>query len=401
MKVQFKELVLQRSTCLLICALTVKTGRTQYLWKLIYSTKIPTKNVYKDTNKFSLYYLIIHKKCFILPSNTLLCLKIDYQHIFSITNETQFNKLALEIFEFQYHNNKVYNAWAKALKINVSTIHHYSQIPFLPIEFFKNHYVICGEKTEEEIVFTSSATTSATPSKHLVSDILIYETSFKKCFELQFGNVSNYCFLALLPNYLSRQGSSLVYMCNQLINDSKHAMSGFFLDDIAELKRRIEVLKLQKQKTILIGVTYALIDLCSEITLNDNFRVIETGGMKGTRKEILKEELHELLKDGFEINSISSEYGMTELLSQAYSKQHQEFECPPWMKILIREIDDPLKLRKESRVGGINVIDLANINSCSFIATKDLGVITSNGNLKLMGRYDNSDVRGCNLMFTG
>lgn len=320
--------------------------------------------------------------------------------IFNIASEKEFLELSLSIFNYQAAQNPIYRQWIELLKIDPVNVTKLEQIPFLPIEFFKKHKVASSPITQNTIKFTSSSTTSQIPSKHFVNDISVYEKSFLKGFELFYGKPSDYCILALLPNYLQRKGSSLVYMCDKLIKDSKHTFSGFFLDEIEKLISIIEELKKTKQKVILIGVSYALMDLCDKgIHLNDNFIVMETGGMKGTRKELLKPELHTYLKNGFKINNIHSEYGMTELLSQAYSLGNEEFVSPPWMKFLIREVDDPLKIRTDHKTGGINLIDLANVNSCSFIATKDLGKINENRKLELMGRYDNSDVRGCNLMF--
>ena len=319
--------------------------------------------------------------------------------IFNISSEKEFIDLALKIFNFQLLNNTVYCNWVKMLKVNPDKVLTLEQIPFLPIEFFKTKKIISSPLSSETVEFTSSATTSQTPATHYVNDVLLYQRSFSNCFNLFYGLPADYCILALLPNYLQRNGSSLVYMCNQLINESTHPFSGFFLDNTDDLIFRINELKQTNQKVILIGVSYALIDLCEQgVKLNENFIVMETGGMKGTRKEMLKSELHDFLKHGFAVNSIHSEYGMTELLSQAYSNGDGEFESPPWMKFLIREIDDPLKIKTDGRTGGINVIDLANINSCSFIATKDLGKLNNNNKLELMGRYDYSDVRGCNLM---
>lgn len=320
--------------------------------------------------------------------------------IFNIASENEFLELSLSIFNYQAIQNPVYNQWIRLLNIDPAKVTCLEQIPFLPIEFFKKHEIITSPVDVNTIKFTSSSTTSQTPSTHFVNDIAVYEKSFLKGFELFYGKPSDYCILALLPNYLQRKGSSLVYMCDRLIKDSKNPLSGFFLDEIDKLIGIIEELKKTKQKVILIGVSYALMDLCDkEIHLNKNFIVMETGGMKGTRKELLKPQLHDYLKRGFKINNIHSEYGMTELLSQAYSLGDEEFVSPPWMKFLIREVDDPLKIRSDHKTGGINVIDLANVNSCSFIATKDLGKINNNNKLELMGRYDNSDVRGCNLMF--
>lgn len=325
--------------------------------------------------------------------------EVRVDDIFKITNDQEFNNLALSVFKFQYLNNEVYKAFVDSLGVVPENIHHYSQVPFLPIEFFKSRDVICNGKGKDFIVFTSSSTTSQTPSRHLVSDIALYEKSFIKGFEKVYGKPFDYAILALLPNYLEREGSSLVYMFDKLIKLSNQQESGFFLDDYDKLIRVLNKLKTEGKKTLLIGVTYALLDLAAkELKLNDNFIVMETGGMKGRRAELLKEELHLLLKQKLEVAAIHSEYGMTELLSQAYSKGEGIFECPPWMKILIRDIDDPLSYVGENKTGGINVIDLANLNSCSFIATQDLGRLKGNGRFELMGRFDNSDIRGCNLM---
>lgn len=319
--------------------------------------------------------------------------------IFHITSQPAFLEQSLEIFRFQYQNNATYKHWVDLLKTDISKVKELHQIPFLPIEFFKRFEIVSSPISEKTIRFTSSATTSQTPSTHYVNFIELYEESFLKGFELFYGKPEDYCILALLPNYLQRGGSSLVYMCKDLIERSQHSSSGFFLDNLEDLIVKINHLKNTSQKVILIGVSYALMDLCEmEVELSDNFIVMETGGMKGTRKEMIKTELHDYLKKGFKINSIHSEYGMTELLSQAYSRDQGLFEAPPWMHFLTREVDDPLKIRTDHKTGGINVIDLANRYSCSFIATKDLGKINPDNTLELMGRYDHSDVRGCNLM---
>ncbi|MBN8693826.1 MAG: acyl transferase [Bacteroidetes bacterium] len=321
-----------------------------------------------------------------------------FNRVFDIQTEEEFNNLCLEVFKFQYQNCEVYRRFSDSLGIQIETIKHFSQIPFLPVEFFKTHEILSVPKSNETIVFTSSTTTSQSPSKHYVNDITVYEKSFLKGFELFYGKPKDYCILALLPGYLERSGSSLVYMFDRLIKLSADINSGFFLHNYDELIEVIKSLKINGKKTILIGVTYALLDLSERgIKLSDNFIVMETGGMKGKRQEMIKEELHAFLKQKLGINTIHSEYGMTELLSQAYSKGDGIFECPPWMRILIRDAEDPLSLVGENKTGGINVIDLANWQSCSFIATKDLGRLSGN-KFEVMGRFDNSDVRGCNLM---
>ncbi len=317
----------------------------------------------------------------------------------SSKNESEFNLLSLEVFFHQLEHNQIYRSYVLSLKVNIKNIEHYSQIPFLPIDFFKTQQVICDQINDQTVCFLSSGTTGQITSKHYVNDIEVYEESFTKGFELFYGQPSDYCILALLPNYLERTGSSLVYMFDKLIQSSNHPQSGFYLNNFNELKATIKLLKQAKQKTILLGVTYALLDLAEmDIELTDDFIVMETGGMKGRRKELLKEELHQTLKQAFKINSIHSEYGMTELLSQAYSKQNGVFECSPWMKVLIRDINDPFFYVKQQKSGGVNVIDLANINSCSFIETKDLGKLNQDSHFEILGRFDNSDIRGCNLM---
>jgi hypothetical protein len=324
---------------------------------------------------------------------------IETNQLFSISSDEDFTAMALQVFQYQYKNNIIYNNYVKALGLDITGITRREHIPFLPIEFFKTREIISGEKNESTVIFTSSSTTSQTPSKHFVTDIGLYEKSFLEGFKRFYTEPTELVILALLPNYLQRTGSSLVYMFDKLIQLSKNKRSGSFLNDYDELKTRIEELRSKKQRTLLLGVSYALLDLAEmNVKLGDNFIVMETGGMKGKRKELLKEELHSILTGKFEVKTIHSEYGMTELLSQAYSKGNGIFECPPWMKVMVRDIDDPLTMAKPDSTGGINVIDLANINSCSFIATQDLGRVRENGSFELMGRFDASDVRGCNLM---
>ncbi len=315
------------------------------------------------------------------------------------SSEQDFNVAALDVFNYQVQYNLIYNAYVFGLKINPEAVTHYTQIPFLPIEFFKSKEVICGGIQDKAVCFSSSGTTGQITSKHCVNDISIYETSFNNGFELFYGNPSDYCILALLPNYLERAGSSLVYMFDKLIQESHHSQSGFYLNNLQDLKKTIEELKQTKQKTILLGVTYALLDLAElGVELTNDFIVMETGGMKGRRKELLKEELHQILKQLLKVDVIHSEYGMTELLSQAYSKQDGVFQCSPWMKVLIRDMNDPFTYVKERKSGGVNVIDLANLNSCAFIETKDLGRLNQDSHFEILGRFDNSDLRGCNLM---
>ncbi|MFK5878284.1 MAG: acyl transferase [Flavobacteriaceae bacterium] len=317
--------------------------------------------------------------------------------IFNNTSKKQFEQSAIEIFRFQAEHCKVYQDFIRFLKVDVTTVSNIKRIPFLPIQFFKSHKVI-SSKSEIQQTFLSSGTTG-TQSHHFVTELSLYEESYKKGFSYFYENIEDYTVLALLPNYLEREGSSLIYMVNDLIKKSKNSKSGFFLDDTTRLSKILQNQLNSDKKILLLGVSYALLDLIEAQQFNlKNSIVMETGGMKGRRKEMIREELHAILKKGFGINEIHSEYGMTELLSQAYSKGNGIFECPPWMDILIRDTEDPLTLLPNGKAGGMNVIDLANINSCSFIATQDLGKKHDNGTFEILGRFDNSDIRGCNLL---
>ncbi len=323
---------------------------------------------------------------------------IDTSDIFSISGKKDFEKITMKVFRYQYENNLVYQEFCNFLKRNPSNVKSVIDIPFLPIQFFKSHEVLSSKESIQQ-TFTSSGTTGIQTSKHHVTDILLYETSYRKGFSEFYGNIENYCVLALLPSYLEREGSSLIYMVEDLIESSNHPDSGFYLHNYNDLIQKLEELDNSGQNVILIGVTYALLDLVEQHQFNlKNTIVMETGGMKGKRKEMIREELHEILCNGFSVPTIHSEYGMTELLSQAYSLGNGFFECPPWMQILIRDPEDALTILPENKNGGINVIDLANINSCSFIATQDLGKKYPNHSFEVLGRFDNSDIRGCNLM---
>ncbi len=324
-------------------------------------------------------------------------MKPSIASIFSIKNQTDFDTVTLDVFRYQYEHCVVYKTYCDALNVNPDAVKTIENIPFLPITFFKQKKIIARDKISE-VTFTSSGTTGSITSKHYVTDLSIYASSFKKGFEHYYGDVQDFAILALLPSYLERDGSSLVYMVDQLIKDSKNVESGFYLNDLDGLSQKLDKLEASGKKTLLIGVSYALLDLIEKRTFQlKNTIVMETGGMKGRRKELIKPALHALLEAGFGTPHIHSEYGMTELLSQAYSKQDGVFSCPPWMKILTRETEDPLSLIQQ-KTGGINVIDLANLYSCSFIATQDLGIVAADGTFKIMGRFDDSDVRGCNLM---
>tara|TARA_R100001369_G_scaffold92902_1_gene141302 strand:+ start:147419 stop:148396 length:978 start_codon:yes stop_codon:yes gene_type:complete len=320
------------------------------------------------------------------------------ENIFSISSENEFIKISLEVFRFQYKNNSVYKQFCDLLKTDANQVDSLEKIPFLPIEFFKKHPILSSEEKIQK-TFTSSGTTGQNTSKHHVVDLSLYEKSFNKTFHYFYGNIQDYVVLALLPAYLERDGSSLVYMAQHLIEASKHAESGFYLNNLLELKERLIALDGKGQKVLLIGVSFALLDLVEDHNFHlQNTIVMETGGMKGRRKEMIREELHKILATGFGVSNIHSEYGMTELLSQAYSIGKGIFKCPSWMRILIRDPEDALSYLTNNSTGGINIIDLANIYSCSFIATQDLGKISSAKSIEIMGRFDNSDIRGCNLM---
>lgn len=323
---------------------------------------------------------------------------MDYTSIFDINSETAFTEKALELFKFQFEENPVYRSFCDLLYIHPSDVQKLEDIPFLPIEFFKTHNVVSSKK-EIQQTFTSSGTTGNVVSQHHVADLNIYKTSFQKGFSHFYGNIKDYTILALLPSYLEREGSSLIYMVEDMIQESKHPKSGFYLNDLDALKQTLLELETSGQKTLLIGVSYALLDLVEFHQFDLKHTIImETGGMKGRRKELIKSELHAILKKGFGVDKIHSEYGMTELLSQAYSKGDGLFSSPPWMKVLIRDPEDALTILGEKKSGGLNIIDLANINSCAFIATQDLGKIHENGTFEVLGRFDQSDIRGCNLM---
>ncbi len=318
--------------------------------------------------------------------------------VFNIQSEEDFKEVALDVFKHQFANNRVYRSFCDLLYIHPSDVTRIEEIPFLPIQFFKSKEVLSSKDPIQE-TFSSSGTTGSTTSKHFVTDLSWYEKSYLCGFEHFYGDISDYVVLALLPNYLERKGSSLIYMVDDLIKRSGHPESGFYLNNLSELATTLIDLEGKGKKTLLIGVSFALLDLIEEYQFSlKNTIVMETGGMKGRRKELIRAELHELLKKGFGVSEIHSEYGMTELLSQGYSNGNGIFDCPPWMKLLTRDTEDALSILPNGKSGGINVIDLANYNSCSFIATQDLGKVYHNGSFEIIGRFDNSDIRGCNLM---
>ena len=320
--------------------------------------------------------------------------------IFDI-EKTNFEEKALAVFRFQALHLPIYKQYIALLKIDISSIHSIHQIPFLPISFFKSTKIYISKNEENHIpslVFNSSGTTGQIPSKHFVTDPTIYETSFLKTFQSFFGDVRQYCILGLLPSYIERGNSSLVYMVNQLIKKSEHSSSNFYLDNQETLYQVILKLEEQKQPTLLFGVTYALIDFAEKYPMSLNYvKIIETGGMKGRREELTRKEVHALLKNAFSIPHIFSEYGMTELLSQAYSLQNGIYEAPNWLRVLVRELSDPLTIKSIGK-GAINIIDLANLYSCSFIATDDYGEVFENHSFEINGRIEQSEIRGCSLL---
>ena len=306
--------------------------------------------------------------------------------------------MALKVFRHQYDHNLVYRQFCDFVKKDKQTVKSLKQIPFLPIQFFKSHDVV-STIDEPQAIFTSSGTTGSITSRHLVTDVSLYEQSYRQAFSQFYGNIEDYTVLALLPSYLERQGSSLIHMVDDLIQLSNNSNSGFYLNDYDALVSKLLEQERDNKNVLMIGVTFALLDLIEKQNFKlENTIIMETGGMKGRRKEMIREELHEILTKGFGVKSIHSEYGMTELLSQAYSLGNGIFECPSWMQIHIRDTEDALTYISNGKTGGINVIDLANINSCSFIATQDLGKKYDNGSFEVLGRFDNSDIRGCNLM---
>ena len=320
--------------------------------------------------------------------------------IFNIDNEEKFKYIALKAFHFQYKRNRIYRQWVDGLGIDYKSVNEIEKIPFLPIQFFKSHTIVscCGDI---DITFKSSGTTESIPSRHFVRDVSLYEKSFREGFRQTFGEANRYHILALLPSYLERSGSSLVYMMEQLIKDSESEHSGFYLHDFKKLHEKLLLLQTKRKPTMLWGVSYALLDFCEQYPMAmPRLKIVETGGMKGKRREMIREELHDELCKGFGVKKIGSEYGMTELLSQAYSLQKGLFKTPPWMKVMIRDVYDPFSYCPINRNGGINIIDFANIHSCCFIATDDVGIMRKNGLFEVLGRLDNSDVRGCNLLYS-
>ena len=318
--------------------------------------------------------------------------------IFDLETPDEFEKLALELFQYQYQHNEIYRQYVDLIKRDVNTVKRLVDIPHLPIHFFKSQEVKTGE-FEPEITFSSSGTSGQQQSFHHVKETKLYEQSFSNAFKRFYEKAENYCVLALLPSYLERKGSSLIYMADQLINLSADKDSGFYLNEYRQLSELLKCKSNEGIPCLLLGVTYALLDLAEQFPQPlQHLTIMETGGMKGRRKEMIRWEVHGILKEAFKQENIHSEYGMTELLSQAYSKADGRFICPPWMRVTIREVNDPFRQARVGKTGGINVVDLANVDSCAFIETQDLGRLHENDSFEVMGRFDNSDIRGCNLM---
>lgn len=321
------------------------------------------------------------------------------KHIFSIENEHEFNGLCMEVFQLQAEQNAVYAEYLSLVNADPYAIHKPEQIPFLPIELFKTHRVITGTGSPA-VVFESSGTTDQQPSKHFVISTELYQESLVENFRRTYGDPAQLCILALLPSYLERKNASLVYMMDHLVKLSGHPDSGFYLDDLEGLAQILKRRNEDGHPTLLLGVSFALLELAEKhpVSLNDNVTLMETGGMKGRRKEMIREELHAVLGNAFGKKTIHSEYGMTELLSQAYSAGKGIFTPPPWMKVLTRDLYDPKNLLPPGRSGGINIIDLANKWSCSFLAAADVGRTYQDGSFQITGRFDQAEIRGCNLM---
>lgn len=320
------------------------------------------------------------------------------QNIFNIQHADHFNSVCLDVFNFQYENNIIYKRYINELNIDISKINSYHKIPFLPIQFFKSQIVISG-KFRPEITFKSSGTTGISRSSHHIKSINLYKKNCVDIFNKFYGNPKDYVFLGLLPSYSERNDSSLIYMVNTFMNLSKNKDNGFYLTDFKKLFYKLQDLEKKGKKTVLFGVSFALIDFLEQFSLDLKYTtIIETGGMKGRKKEITREELHDIIKKSTNSETVHSEYGMTELLSQAYSVNGKTYKTVDRMKILVRDTNDPFSYLGKGKTGGINVIDLVNLYSCSFIETQDLGKLISDDEFQVSGRFDQSDIRGCNLM---
>ena len=315
------------------------------------------------------------------------------ERIFSITTQEQFQSVAMDVFHFQAEHCAVYAQYLRLIGVEPASVTRIEDIPMLPIELFKSHDIYSAA-TPPQVVFTSSATTGMSVSRHMVADLAIYERDFTQSFRLFYGDIEQWSVYGLLPNYLERTGSSLVYMVDRLIR--KAGGGGFYLHDYEKLIADMEA---DNRPKILIGVTYALLDLAEQYAPKlNNTVVMETGGMKGRRKEMSKEELHTVLCSAFGVERIHSEYGMAELMSQGYSTGEGLFASPPWMRVLVRDINDPFTHLEAGRRGAIDIIDLGNLYSCSFIATQDVGVAYADNSFRIEGRVTDADIRGCNLL---
>lgn len=319
---------------------------------------------------------------------------------YNIKSDFEFEKVCFKLLKKHYKLNTVYRSYCDLINRPPESINSINEIPFLPISFFKIHEIKTFSE-KPKVIFQSSGTTNKNPSKLFLKNTINYKKSFFKSFEMFYGDVSNWTILALLPGYSIKNDSSLIFMVTELIKKTKSELSGFFLEDYRKLRETLISLESKKQKTILIGVSFALLDFIKTNKLKLEYTtIVETGGMKGNRKELVRKELHEKLCAGFGVEIIHSEYGMTELLSQAYSKKSGKFKCPPWMRVFTREIEDPLTACPPNKIGSLNIIDLANTDSCPFIATEDIGKVDSNGSFEVLGRLDQAEVRGCNLLVT-
>ncbi len=320
------------------------------------------------------------------------------QMLAHLQSERDFNTTALAVFYFQYKHNSIYRQWVDFLKCKPADIKSYTDIPFLPISLFKSHK-IKSFQGDGELVFSSSGTTGMIPSKHYVKELALYREAYNRSFEYFYGPISEFTVLALLPSYLEREGSSLILMAEDFIARSNYSESGFYLYNYQELYQQLISLRQKGRKVLLLGVSFALLEFAELFKIYfPDLIVMETGGMKGKRKELLRSELHSILKKSFGVEYVHSEYGMTELMSQAYSKGEGLFYAPPWQRVLIRDTNDPLSLLQGQKSGGINCIDLYNLYSCAFIATQDLGRRNKNGSFEILGRFDSAEVRGCNLL---
>jgi phenylacetate-coenzyme A ligase PaaK-like adenylate-forming protein len=323
------------------------------------------------------------------------------KQIFNVGNEEQFNVLAMELFCYQAENVTVYGEFLRLIKCDHRKLNHYLEIPFLPVALFREH-IITDQPSPPQLYFSSSGTTGQSRSRHYIADPTLYEECFQNAFRLFYGNPNQYVILGLLPSYIGQGGSSLIYMCEKLIKDSGHPESGFYLYNYDELYQLLNRLKDEGKKIFLLGVTFALLDFFGQYKIDLRGSVImETGGMKGRGREMIREEVHQIITSATGVDAVHSEYGMTELMSQAYSKGNGQFRCPPWMKVLIRDQHDPFFSLPEGKTGVVHIIDLGNIHSCAFIATQDLGINSKNSYFEIAGRMDSSELRGCNLLVTG